>query len=58
MPRATGRAGIRHLHRSPPDLESAILALRQGASARWVDDWMPAEDRYLAAEGPDAFADL
>jgi uridine kinase len=28
------------------------------ASARWLDEWMPAEDRYLAAEGPDAFADL
>lgn len=33
---------------------------RDGEEARslWVDEWMPAEDDYLAVERPDDFADL
>lgn len=30
----------------------------EDARATWVDEWMPAEDRYIADELPDDFADL
>jgi uridine kinase len=30
----------------------------EGGRARWVEEWMPAEDRYVAGERADARADL
>lgn len=43
----------------------AAARLRRGldrdgedARAMWVDEWMPAEDRYIADEQPDDYADL
>lgn len=30
----------------------------EGARARWVEDWMPAEDRYVAEHRPEERADL
>ena len=30
----------------------------EGARDRWVDDWMPAEERYVAAHAPAGAADL
>jgi uridine kinase len=43
----------------------AAIRLRRGlardgeeARAMWVEEWMPAEDRYVVGERPDDFADL
>lgn len=46
--------------RATPDVRLRRGLDRDGedARSRWVDEWMPAEDSYLDAERPDAFADL
>jgi uridine kinase len=45
---------------SPYDLRLKRGLERDGEAMRsqWVDDWMPAEERYVTAERPDEHADL
>ena len=45
---------------APHDVRLARGLARDGESARarWLDEWMPEEERYLAAQEPRRFADL
>ncbi|MFF4317862.1 uridine kinase [Streptomyces sp. NPDC001568] len=59
-------ADLRHLYTyrvfcdAPRDLRLSRGLERDGEEARslWVDEWMPAEDRYLAAHTPHHCADV
>ena len=45
---------------APYDVRLARGVARDGADMRhtWVEEWMPAEDRYVSDENPDASADV
>ncbi|MGW7122379.1 hypothetical protein [Streptomyces sp. NPDC054901] len=59
-------ADLRHLYTyrvfcdAPRELRLSRGLERDGEEARslWVDEWMPAEDRYLAAHTPHRHADI
>ncbi|MFD6876534.1 MULTISPECIES: hypothetical protein [unclassified Streptomyces] len=62
----TLHADLRHLYTyrvfcdAPRELRLSRGLERDGEEARspWVDEWMPAEDRYLAAHRPHRHADI